>query len=193
MKLFITIIFFIIGVKINAMNLLDYKVDEKKIRLEDWKFFSDQVMGGVSEGKTSLKKDKNKLFLRLEGNVSTKNNGWFIQVRKEYQIKDNKYKGIRLKARGIESEYYIHIRTKKLFLPWQYYAGKFFVSKEWTNLEIRFDDFVKSNFYQPQKFTPSEIKSIAFVAFGKDFNAQLDIIEAELFWCLKKVIFHKQK
>ena len=57
MKLFITIIFFIIGVKINAMNLLDYKVDEKKITLEDWKFFSDQVMGGVSEGKTSLKKD----------------------------------------------------------------------------------------------------------------------------------------
>ena len=181
MKLFITIIFFIIGVKINAMNLLDYKVDEKKITLEDWKFFSDQVMGGVSEGKTSLKKDQNKLFLRLEGSVSTKNNGGFIQVRKEYQIKDNSYKGIRLKVRGIESEYYIHIRTKKLFLPWQYYAGKFFVSKEWTIVEISFDDFVKSNFYQPQKFTPSEIKSIAFVAFGKDFNAQLDIIEAELF------------
>ena len=39
MKLLITIIFFIIGVKINAMNLLDYKVDEKKIILEDWKFF----------------------------------------------------------------------------------------------------------------------------------------------------------
>ena len=181
MKLLITIIFFIIGVKINAMNLLDYKVDEKKIFLEDWKFFSDQVMGGVSHGKVSLKKDKNKFFLRLEGNVSTKNNGGFIQVRKEYQIKDNSYRGIRLKARGIESEYYIHIRTKKLILPWQYYAGKFFVSKEWTNLEIRFEDFIKSNFYQPQKFTPSEIKSIAFVAFGKDFNAQLDIVEAELF------------
>ena len=30
MKLLITIFFFIIGVKINAMNLLDYKVDEKK-------------------------------------------------------------------------------------------------------------------------------------------------------------------
>ena len=45
MKLLITIIFFIIGVKINAMNLLDYKVDEKKVILEDWNFFSDQVMG----------------------------------------------------------------------------------------------------------------------------------------------------
>ena len=181
MKLLITIIFFIIGVKINAMNLLDYKVDEKKIILEDWKFFSDQVMGGVSEGKTSLKKDQNKFFLRLEGNVSTKNNGGFIQVRKEYEIKDNSYKGIRLKVRGIESEYYVHIRTKKLFLPWQYYAGKFFVSNEWTNIEIKFDDFAKSNFYQPQKFKSSEIKSIAFVAFGKDFDARLDILEAELF------------
>ena len=181
MKLLITIIFFIIGVKINAMNLLDYKVDEKKVILEDWNFFSDQVMGGVSEGKTSLKRDQDKFFLRLEGSVSTKNNGGFIQVRKEYQIKDNSYKGIRLKVRGIESEYYIHIRTKKLFLPWQYYAGKFFVSKEWTNVEISFDDFIKSNFYQPKKFKPSEIKSIAFVAYGKDFNAQLDIIEAELF------------
>ena len=181
MKLLITIFFFIIGVKINAMNLLDYKVDEKKIILEDWKFFSDQVMGGVSEGKTALQKDKNKFFLRLEGTVSTKNNGGFIQVRKEYEIKDDAYKGIRIKARGLESEYYVHVRTKKLFLPWQYYAGKFFVSKEWTNIEIKFDDFTKSNFYQPQKFNSSEIKSIAFVAFGKDFDAQLDIIEAELF------------
>ena len=181
MKLLITIFFFIIGVNINAMNLLDYKVSEKKIVLEDWNFFSDQVMGGISEGKTALKKYKNNFFLRLEGTVSTKNNGGFIQVRKEYEIKNDSYKGIRLKARGLESEYYIHVRTKKLFLPWQYYAGKFYVSKDWTNIEIKFDDFTKSNFYQPQKFNSSEIKSIAFVAFGKDFNAQLDIIEAELF------------
>ena len=181
MKLLITIIFFIIGVKINAMNLLDYKADEKKIILEDWKFFSDQVMGGVSEGKTTLQKDKNKFFLRLEGNVSTENNGGFIQVRKECQIKDDSFKGIKFKARGIESEYYVHIRTKKLFLPWQYYAGRFFASKEWNNIEIKFADFSKSNFYQPNMFNSSDIKSIAFVAFGKDFDAQLDIIEAELF------------
>ena len=49
------------------MNLLDYKVDEKKVMLEDWNFFSDQVMGGVSEGKTSLKKDKNKLSKAKNG------------------------------------------------------------------------------------------------------------------------------
>ena len=65
MKLLITIISFIIGVNINAMNLLDYKVSEKKIVLEDWNFFSDQVMGGISEGKTALKKYKNNFFLRI--------------------------------------------------------------------------------------------------------------------------------
>ena len=181
MKLLITIISFIIGVNINAMNLLDYKVSEKKIVLEDWNFFSDQVMGGISEGKTALKKYKNNFFLRLEGTVSTKNNGGFIQVRKEYEIKNDSYKGIRLKARGLESEYYIHVRTKKLFLPWQYYAGKFYVSKDWTNIEIKFDDFTKSNFYQPKKLINQRIKSMGLVAGFEDFSADICLAEIGLY------------
>ncbi len=181
MNYLIIIVSFIICVKINAMNLLDFTKEDTGITLKDWKFFSDQVMGGVSEGKTSLKRDDDKLFLRLEGTVSTENNGGFIQVRRDYNIKDNQYKGIRLKVRGTESDYYVHVRTKYLFLPWQYYSGKFFVTKDWSNVEIKFEDFLKSNFYQPEEFSSSEIKSFAFVAFGKDFRAQLDIIEAELF------------
>ena len=47
MNFFIIIISFIIGVKINAMNLLDYTKEDTKITLKNWKFFSDQVMGGV--------------------------------------------------------------------------------------------------------------------------------------------------
>ena len=91
------------------------------------------------------------------------------------------FKGIRIKARGIPSEYYIHIRTNFLLLPWQYYSGKFSVTENWKVIEILFDDFKKSNFYQPSTFNSSEIKSIGFVAFGKNFNAQLDIVEAELY------------
>ena len=181
MKYLIITISFIISVKINAMNLLDYKADSKRVTLEDWKFFSDQVMGGVSEGKTSIEKDEGNFFLRLEGTVSTKNNGGFIQVRKEYDLKKNDFKGIRIRARGKESDYYVHIRTKYLFLPWQYYAGKFRVSDNWSDIIINFSDFSKSNFYQPENFSSSDIKSVAFVAFGKDFDAQLDILEAELF------------
>jgi len=88
MKYLIITISFIISVKINAMNLLDYKADSNRVTLEDWKFFSDQVMGGASEGKTSIEKDEGNFFLRLEGRVSTKNNGGFIQVRKEYDLKN---------------------------------------------------------------------------------------------------------
>ena len=40
---------------------------------------------------------------------------------------------------------------------------------------------LKIQFLSTFKFSSSEIKSIGFVAFGKDFNAELDIMEAELF------------
>ena len=66
-------------------------------------------------------------------------------------------------------------------MPWQYYSGEFEVSENWQEFEILFDDFKKSNFYQPSKFGSSEIKSIGFVAFGKDFEPELDLIKAELF------------
>ena len=41
-------------------------------------------------------------------------------------------------------------------------------------------DFEKSNFYQPGTFDSSEITSIAFVAFGRDHDVKLDILNAEL-------------
>ena len=44
-----------------------------------------------------------------------------------------------------------------------------------------FNDFEKSNFYQPSNFRTQEINSIGFVAIGKDFKPILDIIEVELF------------
>ncbi len=181
MKVFLSlIIIFIFFNKINAMNLLDNKINQNNFD-EEWEFVSDQVMGGISEGKLNLKSEKNKKYLSLIGSVSTENNGGFIQFRSNYEFKNDNFKGIRIKAKGVPSDYFIHIRTNFLFLPWQYYSGKFEVTENWQVIEILFKDFDKSNFYQPSIFTSSEIKSIGFVAFGKDFDAQLDISEAELF------------
>ena len=50
-----------------------------------------------------------------------------------------------------------------------------------NEIDVKGLDFKKSNFYQPSTFSSSEIKSIGFVAFGKDFEAKLDIVKAELF------------
>ena len=176
---FFLILFFILVNKINAMDLLQNIESENS--LKKWEFVSDKVMGGISEGKFEILKDKKNNFLRLSGIVSTENNGGFIQIRTNFDVNEKNFNGIRIKARGLPSEYFIHIRTSFLLLPWQYYSGKFVVSEVWEDHEILFEDFEKSNFYQPSLFSSSDIKSIGFVAFGKNFEPQLDILKAELF------------
>ncbi len=178
LKLFIILTLIFVN-KINAMHLLD-KNNLQNVK-QDWEFISDQVMGGVSSGKIDLISESSRNFIRLSGNVSTENNGGFIQFRSDFDFEKKNFKGIRIKAKGFPSKYYIHIRTTFLLLPWQYYSGAFEVSENWQTFEILFNDFEKSNFYQPSNFGSSEIKSIGFVAFGKDFKPQLDIIEVELF------------
>lgn len=46
-----------------------------------WAFFSDQVVGGVSEGRVTFEQADGQPILRLTGMVSTENRGGFIQVR----------------------------------------------------------------------------------------------------------------
>ena len=176
---FFLILFFILVNKINAMDLLQ-KIESENFT-KKWEFVSDKVMGGVSEGKFEILRNKKNNFLRLSGVVSTENNGGFIQVRSNIDIGRVNFKGIRIRAKGLPSEYFVHIRTSFLLLPWQYYSGKFVVSEVWEDHEILFENFEKSNFYQPSLFSSSDIKSIGFVAFGKNFEAQLDILKAELF------------
>ena len=180
MKIFFFSIYLLISSLVNSMNLFDQDIRNPKLFFQKWEYVSDQVMGGVSDGKAEII-DSEDLFLRLSGNVSTENNGGFIQVRSSKEILSDDFLGIKLKVRGNPSSYYIHLRTNSLIFPWQYYSGKFSVDNNWKYLNIYFKDFKKSNFYQPATFSSSEIKSIGFVAFGKDFEAQLDIMEAELF------------
>ena len=40
-----------------------------------WQFYTDQLMGGVSEGRASVRSDPEGTYVRLEGLVSTVNNG----------------------------------------------------------------------------------------------------------------------
>ena len=180
MKIFFFSIYLLISSLVNSMNLFDQDIRNPKLFFQKWEYVGDQVMGGVSDGKAEII-DSEDLFLRLSGNVSTENNGGFIQVRSSKEILSDDFLGIKLKVRGNPSSYYIHLRTNSLIFPWQYYSGEFSVDSNWKYLNIYFKDFKKSNFYQPTTFSSSEIKSIGFVAFGKDFEAQLDIMEAELF------------
>ena len=52
-----------------------------------WQFYTDQVMGGVSEGGASVQFGSEGPYVRLEGSVSTANNGGFIQIRRNVKEK----------------------------------------------------------------------------------------------------------
>ena len=177
--LLVIFVTFIFVNEINAMDLLNNKNIENYY--ENLEFISDEVMGGKSTGDLTIISEADDTFIRLKGTVSTENNGGFIQFRSKLNINNEEYKGIKIIAKGLESEYYVHIRTNFLFLPWQFYSGKFKVISKWKEIRILFSDFKKSNFYQPSEFNSSEIRSIGFVAYGKDFDAELDLLRAELF------------
>ncbi len=148
-----------------------------------WCFVTDKVMGGLSEGSLELKKEGNAYFYRMTGELSLENNGGFIQFRTkiENHPDDKSFKGVRLRVRGNNHEYMIHIRTQYLLLPWQYYQSGFLATDQWTTIELPFESFKKSNFYQPSTVASRDIKTIGIVAIGKKFEAQIDLASIELY------------
>src|SRR6056297_2596402 len=48
-----------------------------------WQFFTDGVMGGISSGELTFEEERGNVHARMTGEVSTANNGGFIQMRTE--------------------------------------------------------------------------------------------------------------
>ena len=161
------------AVNLNAENL---------IGSGKWIYFADNVMGGISEGKSEYVTVPSGKAIRLYGNVSTENNGGFIQVRMPYSIgRVDKYEGIKIKMKGNGEEYYLHIRNKSSRLPWQYYQASFKSDTVWREVKIPFEQFKKSSNFMKSAFDHNTIKTIAIVAYGKDYTADITISELELY------------
>ncbi len=146
---------------------------------QQWIFITDQVMGGLSSGSFEAEEIDGSKCYRMTGNVSTKNNGGFIQIRTKLkpEINTNNYKGIFIKVYGNEKNYSLHLRTPLTLAPWQYYSYSFFSTNRWTEIKAPFIEFKKSNFYQPKSILNQKIKSIGLVAGFEDFNADICLSE----------------
>lgn len=150
----------------------------------EWKFYSDQVMGGVSEGMaTSITTDQGK-GIRLEGTVKLDNNGGFIQValplKKGWSSLDaSSFEGVRLTIKGNGEPYAVHLRSNQTFLPWHYYAATFETTGDWQTIEIPFKDFKPDKGKKP--LNTKKLKRIGIVAAFKAMEAQLDITRVELY------------
>ena len=177
MKNFLTL--FLFTNIVFADNLI---IEDFENNRANWNAVSDQVMGGLSELRFSELTDNSINFYRLEGNVSTKNNGGFIQFRSRVDAPNSDFAGVRIKTRGNGETYEIHLRTPATFLPWQYYKATFTANDTWETIDIPLASFKKVGpAYVPSKVKSSKINWIAIVAYGKDFYAEVDLAKIELY------------
>ena len=84
-----------------CLNLSAMIIDNLNDVRANWSAISDQVMGGISEVNFYEIEEDGKKFYRLEGDVSTENNGGFIQSRVGVYLNSNDFEGIRLKLEAI--------------------------------------------------------------------------------------------
>ena len=166
--------------------------------VKNWKFFSDQVMGGISEGQVSLEQDGDKVFIRLSGDVRTENNGGFIQLRTSTSLSNKplmfksiqsskkdgkKLQGIRLNARGNGETYHIFIQTSLLhWLPIDFHSATFDTSPNWEMVEIPFNKFKKLKNDKDSNIDAEDIKTFGIVAYGRDFTSDLSVSSIEFYY-----------
>jgi len=155
-----------------------YKDDFKNP--EKWTFVSDKVMGGVSSGQVLFSSKGDEIFAYIFGNVSTKNNGGFIQIRRKLSnVSLKKAKFIKIIVKGNNQKYFIHLRTLGTILPWQYYQLGFNVDKEFKEIKLPISEFKRSGSFLAEIVNPKSIKSIGLVAFGRDHTAELYVKSIE--------------
>jgi hypothetical protein len=178
-----------------AKSVLRFPMSPENAR--NWQFVTDQVMGGVSTGQLRFEGDEAQSFARMTGDVSTKNNGGFIQLRAgvnlsaapNTRIGQTGLGGIRIMARGNGETYYIHLRTRDTRRPWHYYAASFTVGADWQIFDLPFDSFIHSNAENiaagnaqiPTHPHSDSITSIGIVAYGRDYAADISIAELAFF------------
>ena len=138
----------------------------------DWTYLADTVMGGVSEGQARVTGD----VLRLTGSVSTANRGGFIQARAAMPegLPDG-VAAIRLRVRGNGERYFVHLRTTRTRLPWQYYQQGFDTGPDWAELRLPLSGFAPSGRMMAADVAPGDVRSIGIVAYGRAHVADVSV------------------
>ena len=143
-----------------------------------WRFFSDQVMGGVSSGALHFDHDDIRSWARMTGMVSTENNGGFIQMQRLLGAPlPSGLTGVRLIARGNDQRYFIHLRLTGASAPTAFYRAGFDVTSEWCETRLPFALFSASNGGTPALLEGSNLASVGIVAYGRNYLAEICISE----------------
>jgi len=150
-----------------------------------WRLVTDGVMGGVSRGRLSPAEREGRNCLRLQGKVSTANNGGFIQMALELPgnppVDATPYTGVAITVSGNGETYNVHLRTSDLWMPWQSYRASFVARPEWHTVHLPFTDF--EPYRTGQALRADRLRRLGIVAIGRDFEADL---------CVARVWFYAE-
>jgi len=152
-----------------------------------WQFVSDGVMGGLSTGTLTFEKEGEVNFARLTGDVTTENNGGFIQFRANVSFdkivdQGRMIKGVRLTGRGNGAKYFIHFRTSDNRRPSDYYSAEFQTGLEWGSIDLPFSKFKRSRFDSSILLSGDKIQSMGIVAYGREHIADVSISKIEFYY-----------
>ena len=149
-----------------------------------WQYISDQTMGGVSDGQAILDKDGDMIFARLTGNVSTANNGGFIQIRTNFSFVDlintNKdLKGLLINTKGNGETYHIFIRTSEDRSYRDFYSATFTTNDNWEIVDLPFSKF--KHRYSNRSLDGNDIRTFGIVAYGRNFYSDVSVSEISFY------------
>ena len=151
-----------------------------------WQYVSDRVMGGVSDGKVTLEQDGEMYYARLTGNVSTKNNGGFIQLRSGVSFKNSEkdgknLQGVRLNVRGNGETYEIHITTNDRVYRGDYYSATFKADSDWKMIDLPFNKFKRKR-SNNSKLDAKNITRFGIVAYGREYVSDVSVSTIEFYY-----------
>ena len=142
-----------------------------------WYVYTDQVMGGKSELSANFEEG----VVKLDGEVTTKNNGGFVRLAHRPDEINKNAKGIKFKAKGNNEAYEVHVTLKGMKMPpWSYLSTSFDVNDQWNEYQILFSD-LKKNGMMAASMKPKNIREISIAGYGRDFNVDLELKDIELF------------
>lgn len=150
-----------------------------------WRLITDDVMGGLSSGTLTLDTYKGKDCLRMRADVTTENNGGFVQISlplsPQGEFDASAYTGVEIEVAGNDEQYNIHFRTDGLWFPWQSYRASFTANSDWQKYRIPFASLEK--YRTMRSFSADELERIGLVAIGREFKADL---------CLASIKFYTE-
>lgn len=148
-----------------------------------WEGLTDRVMGGRSDMQVGYRDTDTGGALFLRGQVRLENRGGFIQARLPLRADGGSFdasgwQGIRIKVRGTPGPYFLHLKSRQTWQPWQHFRAAIEVGPQWRERFVPFAAFAGRATWQ--KLDASGLKSIGVVAYGEAFLAEIEVARLEL-------------